>query len=99
MDAEHTLIGGHFDGRRVAIEPDREYLVLAIVPTETTADAFERLTKPIEVDDIRTVEKAIYTRRRIHPDRFAPLIYFAAVELTDREALALVLGSYPVRSK
>jgi hypothetical protein len=45
-----------------------------------------------------TIKKAIYTRRRIRADRFAPLIYFAAVELTDREALALLLGSYPVRS-
>jgi hypothetical protein len=95
MAEKYPLIGGHFDGRRCEIEPGREYLVLAIVPTETTADAFARLTKyPIEVSDVRAVEKAIYTRRKVFFDRFEPITVFGSVELTDREVMLALIRGY-----
>jgi hypothetical protein len=97
---EHTLIGGHFDGRRVTIEADREYVVLAVNTGEPAVDAMALAAlngRPIEVSDVRTVDKAIYTRRRVFFDRFEPMVVFGAIELTDREIMALLIGGYRSR--
>jgi hypothetical protein len=83
---EHVLIGGAFDGRLVNIEPGAEYVAYPIRQPISMVPP----PRPVAVD----FKKAIYTRRRIWPDRFAPLVYYAAVELTDREAMALLLKGY-----
>lgn len=90
MIAEHILIGGEMDGRRVKINDNPEYVAYPIPPVDV------QTTPPRSVSVEFTIRKAIYTRRRIQPnDLFQPVICFAAVELTDREVIELLVARYP----
>jgi hypothetical protein len=92
MILEHVLIGGPKDGERVRCEADREYVVFPIVERMAAADFEDR---PISIDNFATnFKKAIYTRRRFQVDQFGPLTCLGAIELTNREILALLIGGY-----
>jgi hypothetical protein len=86
---EYVLIGGVKDGERIKCEADREYVAFPIGgPMPLTSPA------PISIDNFPTFEKAIYTRRQLRVDRFAPLTCLGAIELTDREVLAKLISAY-----
>lgn len=94
MRRAFTLIGGALDGEVRTVEADNEYVVFPVPPRMAAADV---VPGPRAVDGVSTFEKAIYTRRHWRPDRFEPLICFAAVELTDREMLTLLIEGYRSR--